>query len=83
MDLPDLTGLAEVGGWVFSSAVLSGVLWLIVTGKLVAGPSHSREATRADKQDDRLDKLTDAVKDSSGVLRTVLALLESRQRGTD
>ena len=82
MDFPDLTGMANVGGWVFSSAVLAGVLWLIVTGKLVAGPSHAREATRADKQDDRLDKLTDAVKESSSLLKTVVALLEREQRGS-
>lgn len=78
----DLTSLADVGGWVFSSAVLASVLWLIVTGKLVASGSYQREANRADKQDERLDKLTDAVKESSGLLQTVVALLEREQRGT-
>ena len=81
--LPDLAQLNEAGGWVVAVAVVVGVIALVVTGRLVPGPSHDREVVRGDKQDDRLDSMTELLHGVLNQLRVVTALLEDRRRERD
>jgi hypothetical protein len=76
MPLPNLPLLAEAGGWVIAIAVLLSVLWLVIRGDLVPGKSHQREVERADALDDVVDKLTEASKEQTSIMRTLLALTE-------
>lgn len=81
MPLPDLQIISEAGGYVVALGTLLGVLWLVVTGRLVPGSIHERETRRADALDGRVDALVESGKETSGLLRTVVALLEERQHG--
>ena len=81
MALPDLAILSDAGGWVLSVAVMLGILGLVITGRLVPGPTHDREVRRGDAQDVRLDALAEIAKEQTSLLKTLLALQE-RPRGT-
>jgi hypothetical protein len=76
MPFPDLPMLAEAGGWVISIATLLSLLWLVVRGDFVPGYIHRREMERGDALDEAVDKLTEASKEQTAVMRTLLALTE-------
>jgi hypothetical protein len=88
--LPDLTALSQAGGWVVAVATLLAVLGLIVTGKLVPGPTHDRALKREDdlretaaSQTAALKGLTDGVDFMGELILRQLGEAPRRSRNRD
>jgi hypothetical protein len=61
MTLPDVGTLGSLAGWFLAVFVMAAVVTLIVTGKLVPGPTHDRVLKQNDELLERVGKLTPIV----------------------
>ncbi len=78
MPLPDLSTLGEASGWAIALFVCLLVIAAFIRGDIVAKGTHAREIARGDKSDDRMDKMTDAMREQTGHMRTLISLAERR-----
>ena len=77
--LSDLSILGEASGWAIALFVCLLVIAAFVRGDIVARGTLAREIERGDKSDDRLDRLTDAMREQTGHMRTLISLAEKRR----